>query len=135
MALLSTTDLEGMLVAIGGVPIAAGAISGTGVYRKNHQMIFNEEVIILEHSVRTRTDQFGHLGYGSYLAVFDANGSNGVSFKVTKEPMQINRGQVCIIELIKVAAAVAPRLSRLLRTGSGLTLRTGAGRALQTQPY
>ena len=104
MPLLSAADLQGMFAAVGGVPIAAGAISGVGVYKKNHEMIFDEGAVILEHSLRARSDQFGHLEYGDSLVVFDLNGANGVSFKVKQEPMRINDGQVCIIELAKVDA-------------------------------
>ena len=104
MPLLSATDLQGMLEAVGGVPITAGAISGVGVYKKNHEMIFEDNMMILEHAVRATTDQFGHLDYGDSLVVFDANGSNGVTFKVDKKPMQINDGMVCMIGLAKVDA-------------------------------
>ena len=104
MPLLSATDLQGMFEAVGGVPITAGAISGVGVYKKNHEFIFDKGALILEHSLRAISDQFGHLEYGDSLIVFDANGANGVSFKVKEEPIQINDGQVCIIELAKVDA-------------------------------
>jgi hypothetical protein len=93
-----------MLEAVGGVPITAGAISGVGVYKKNHKIIFDEDAVILEHSLRARSDQFGHLKYGDSLVVFDANAANGVFFKVKQEPMQINSGQDCIIELARVDA-------------------------------
>jgi len=132
--LLSATDLQGMFEAVGGVPITAGAISGVGVYKKNHEMIFEDNVMILEHAVRATTDQFGHLDYGDSLVVFDANGSNGATFKVDKKPMQINDGMVCMIGLVVSTAIAIPLVSRLLRTGSGQLLVTGSGRSLQTQP-
>jgi len=132
--LISATDLQGMLEAVGGVPITAGAISGVGVYKKNHKIIFDEDAVILEHSLRARSDQFGHLKYGDSLVVFDANAANGVFFKVKQEPMQINSGQDCIIELARTATISIPLISRLLRTGSGQLLVTGSGRSLQTQP-
>jgi hypothetical protein len=132
--LISATDLQGMLEAVGGVPITAGAISGVGVYKKNHKIIFDEDAVILEHSLRARSDQFGHLKYGDSLVVFDANAANGVFFKVKQEPMQINSGQDCIIELARTTAISIPLVSRLLRTGSGQLLVTGSGRSLQTQP-
>lgn len=135
MPLLSVTDLQGMFEAVGGVPITAGAISGVGVYKKDHQMIFEDNLMILEHAVRATTDQFGHLDYGDSLVVFDANGSNGVTFKVDKKPMQINDGMVCMIGLVMSTAISIPLISRLLRTGSGQLLVTGSGRSLQTQPF
>ena len=135
MPLLSATDLQGMFEAVGGVPITAGAISGVGVYKKNHEMIFEDNMMILEHAVRATTDQFGHLDYGDSLVVFDANGSNGVTFKVDKKPMQINDGMVCMIGLVMSTAISIPLVSRLLRTGSGQLLVTGSGRSLQTQPF
>ncbi len=134
MPLISATDLQGMLEAVGGVPITAGAISGVGVYKKNHKIIFDEDAVILEHSLRARSDQFGHLKYGDSLVVFDANAANGVFFKVKQEPMQINSGQDCIIELARTTAIAIPLVSRILRTGSGQLLVTGSGRSLQTQP-
>ena len=134
MPLISATDLQGMLEAVSGVPITAGAISGVGVYKKNHELIFEDNMMILEHAVRATTDQFGHLDYGDSLVVFDANGSNGVTFKVDKKPMQINDGMVCMIGLVMSTAIAVPLVSRLLRTGSGQLLVTGSGRSLQTQP-
>ena len=104
MPLLSATDLQGMFEAVGGVPIAAGAIFGTGVYKKNHEIIFDENRIVLEHSVRTLTNQFGHLNYNDPLTVFDSNGLNGVYFKVERLPILLNDGEVCVIPLARVDA-------------------------------
>jgi hypothetical protein len=93
-----------MFEAVDGVPIMAGAISGTGVYKKNHEVIFDENRIVLEHSVRTLTDQFGHLNYNDLLTVFDSNGLNGVYFKVERLPILLNDGDVCVIPLARVDA-------------------------------
>jgi hypothetical protein len=117
-------DLDGF-----GVPVTAGAVSGVGILDVNSELIFNEEVNVIEYMLTVATTLFGNIGYGSTVIV------DGQTYKAATAPMRFDGGALCRIELIKVAAAVAPRLSRLLRTGSGLTLRTGAGRALQTQPY
>jgi hypothetical protein len=117
-------DLDGF-----GVPVTAGAVSGAGILDKNAELIINGEIDVVDYLLTVSTALFGNLGYGSTLVI------DGQTYKAETVPRVFDDGLLCRIPLIKVAAAVAPRLSRLLRTGSGLTLRTGAGRALQTQPY
>jgi hypothetical protein len=117
-------DLDGF-----GVPVTAGAVSGVGILDKNAELIINGEIDVVDYLLIVSTALFGNLGYGSTLVV------DGQTYKAERVPGEFDDGVFCRIPLIKVPAAVAPRLSRLLRTGSGLTLRTGGGRALQTQPY
>jgi len=117
-------DLDGF-----GVPVTAGAVSGVGILDVNSELIFGGEINTIDYLLTVSTALFGNLGYGSTLVV------DGQTYKAETAPMSFDDGLLCRSPLSKVAAAVAPRLSRLLRTGSGLTLRSGDGRALQTQPY
>jgi hypothetical protein len=59
---------------------------------------------------------------------------DGASYKVETQPQRFDDGAFCRVPLVKSAAVAIPLLSKLLRTGSGMVLRSGAGRALQTQP-
>jgi hypothetical protein len=111
-----------------GVPVVAGAVSGVGILDQNSELILGGEITIIDYLLTVPTSTFGNLGYGDAITV------NGTSYKVETQPQRFDDGTFCRVPLIKSAAVAIPLLSRLLRTGSGMVLRSGAGRALQTQP-
>ena len=124
-----TEDLSVFLDLNGfGVPVVAGAVSGVGILDQNSELILSGEITIIDYLLTVPTATFGSLGYGDAITV------DGVSYKVETQPQRFDDGTFCRVPLVKSAAVAIPLLSRLLRTGSGMVLRSGAGRALQTQP-
>ena len=124
-----TEDLSVFLDLNGfGVPVVAGAVSGVGILDQNSELILGGEITIIDYLLTVPTATFGSLGYGDAITV------DGVSYKVETQPQRFDDGTFCRVPLIKSAAVAIPLLSRLLRTGSGMVLRSGAGQALQTQP-
>ena len=113
---------------LGGVSVVAGAVSGRGFLAQNVEVFFEGAVEIIEYVLTAPTEAFGSLAYGQAITVA------GDAYKVLKQPGTFDTGEWCRIQLIKVAAVAAPRASRVFRTGSGLVLRSGAGRSLQAQP-
>jgi hypothetical protein len=116
-------DLNGF-----GVPVVAGAVSGVGILDQNSELILGGEITIIDYLLTVPTATFGSLGYGDAITV------DGVSYKCETQPQRFDDGTFCRVPLVRSAAVAIPLLSRLLRTGSGMVLRSGAGRALQTQP-
>jgi hypothetical protein len=124
-----TEDLSVFLDLNGfGVPVTAGAVSGVGILDQNSEIILGGEVTIIDYLLTVPTATFGSLGFGDAITV------DGQSYKVETQPQRFDDGTFCRVPLMKSAAVAIPLLSRLLRTGSGMVLRSGAGRALQTQP-
>ena len=113
---------------LGSVGVVAGAASGRGFLKLNSEVILGGEVTVIDYMLEALTAEFGSLGYGQTITV------GGESYKVEMQPHRIDPGTWCRIPLMKVAAAVAPRASRVFRTGAGLVLRSGAGGSLQAQP-
>ena len=124
-----TVDLSVFLDLNGfGVPVVAGAVSGVGILDQNSELILGGEITIIDYLLTVPTATFGSLGYGDAITV------DGASYTVETQPQRFDDGTFCRVPLIKSAAVAIPLLSRLLRTGSGMVLRSGAGQALQTQP-
>jgi hypothetical protein len=124
-----TEDLSVFLDLNGfGVPVVAGAVSGVGIFDKGGELVLNGQAVDVDYLLTVPTSTFGSLGYGDAITV------DGQAYKVEYQPMEFDDGTFCRVPLIKSAAVAIPLLSRLLRTGSGMVLRSGAGQALQTQP-
>jgi hypothetical protein len=124
-----TEDLSVFLDLNGfGVPVVAGAVSGVGILDQNSELILGGEITIIDYLLTVPTATFGSLGYGDAITV------DGVSYKCETQPQRFDDGTFCRVPLVRSVAVAIPLLSRLLRTGSGMVLRSGAGRALQTQP-
>jgi hypothetical protein len=113
---------------LGSVSVVAGAASGRGFLKMNSEVILGREVIVIDYMLEALTADFGNLAYGQTITV------GGESYKVEMQPQRIDPGAWCRIPLMKVAAVVIPLAGRTFRTGSGLVLRSGAGRSLQAQP-
>jgi hypothetical protein len=113
---------------LGSVSVVAGAASGRGFLAQNGELILNGQAVDVDYLLTVPTSTFGSLGHGNAITV------DGQAYKVEYQPMPFGEGEFCRVPLIKSAAAIIPRASRAFRTGSGMVLRSGAGRALQTQP-
>jgi hypothetical protein len=113
---------------LGSVSVVAGAASGRGFLAQNGELILNGQAVDVDYLLTVPTATFGNLGHGNAITV------DGQTYKVEYQPMPFGEGEFCRVPLIKSAAVAIPLLSRLLRTGSGMVLRSGAGQALQTQP-
>lgn len=113
---------------LGSVSVVAGAASGRGFLKLNSEIILGREVIVIDYMLEALTAEFGSLGYGQAITV------GGESYKVEMQPQRFDTGMWCRIPLMKVTAAANPLTSRILRTGSGLVLRSGAGQTLRAQP-
>ena len=95
----------------------------------NSEVVLGGEVTVIDYMLEALTADFGNLVYGQSITV------GGESYKVEMQPQRFDTGMWCRIPLMKVkTAAVIPLAGRILRTGSGLVLRSGAGRSLQAQP-
>lgn len=126
---MAIDDLDDFLdLDMGAVPVIAGAVTGLGYLDLNSEIIFDGGATIIDYLLTAKTSQFGGLQYGSSITV------DGQSFRVEMQPQRFDDGGFCKIPLVKIAAVVAPLVSRLLRTGSGMILTTSSGRSLQTQP-
>jgi hypothetical protein len=117
-------DLDGF-----GVPVAAGAVSGVGILSLESELGVGGEITFIGCTVTVPTATFGGLSNGNAIAV------DGVSYKVAMQPQRFDGGAFCRVPLIpSTTAVVIPLAGRTFRTGSGLVLRSGAGRSLQAQP-
>ena len=116
-------DLDGF-----GVPVIAGAVSGVGILDINSELILGGEINVIDYLLTVPTATFGSLGYGSTVIV------DGQTYKAETAPMRFDDGAFCRVALMKVKAIVIPLAGRTFRTGSGMVLRSGAGRSLQAQP-
>ena len=87
-----------------GVSFIAGAISGMCLKDMPGMNILGDQVILIDHQVLVRTDEFGDLLYGNNVEV------NGVAFIVKDAPMPVDDGAFSVITLEKAADPIPPTL-------------------------
>jgi len=78
-----------------GVPVTAGAVSGTGILDQNSELILGGDVVMIDYLLTILTSQFGNLAYGDSITI------DGASYKVEHEPMRVDDGTFCRIPLMK----------------------------------
>ena len=85
-----------------GVPVTAGAVSGTGILDQNSELILGGDVVMIDYLLTILTNEFGNLSYGDSIAI------DGVYYKVEHEPMRVDDGTFSRIPLMKIAANQVP---------------------------
>jgi hypothetical protein len=123
-----TEDLSVFLDLNGfGVPVVAGAVSGVGILDANVELFYDGGSKFIDYMLTASHEIFGNVSRGESITV------DGKNYKVLETPDPYDDEAFCRIHLKKITAAAVPLVSRIFRTGSGMVLRSGAGRALQTQ--
>ena len=78
-----------------GVPVAAGAVSGTGILDLNSEIILGGEAVMIDYLLTVPTALFGSLGYGDVVTV------DGISYKAESQPLRFDDGAFCRVPLVK----------------------------------
>jgi hypothetical protein len=109
---------------LGGVPFVWGAVSASGIFEQNSQLILDDQVISLEYAVHNLpTALFGGLKYNDAVTV------DGQSYTV-REPMVTGDGRYMMVTLSKVDGAVITGTA--ITTLGSLKITTLDGRYLVT---
>jgi hypothetical protein len=85
-----------------GVPVTAGAFSGTGILDQNSELILGGDVVMIDYLLTILTNQFGNLAYGDTIAI------DGTYYKVEHEPMRFDDGTFSKVPLMKLTANEVP---------------------------
>jgi hypothetical protein len=109
---------------LGGVPFVWGAVSASGIFEQNSQLILDDQVISLEYAVHNLpTALFGGLKYNDAVTV------DGQSYTV-REPMVTGDGRYMMVTLSKVDGPVIAGTA--ITTLGSLKITTLDGRYLVT---
>jgi hypothetical protein len=78
---------------LGRVSVVAGAVTTTGMFDRQSELILDDQVISVENALTVKTSELGTLSYGQAIVV------GGVNYTVRQEPMRIGDGMLCVVPL------------------------------------
>ena len=107
---------------LGGVSVTAGAVSGTGQFDVNSELVMGGQVVSVAYALSCATALFGSLQYGDLITV------DGATYRVQHEPLRIGDGADCVVPLELEDPLPTPSGSSYLVTQAGeyLTSTNGA---------
>lgn len=88
------TEDPSIFLADFGVPVVAGAVSGTGILDLNSEIILGGEAVMIDYLLTVPTATFGGLSYGDGITV------NGTNYKVESQPLRFDDGTFCRVPLV-----------------------------------
>jgi len=84
---------------LGRVSVVAGAVTTTGMFDQNSELVLDGQVVSVENALTIRTSELGGLGYGELVTV------DGEAYRVRSEPMRMADGLLSVMSLERVSGA------------------------------
>lgn len=84
---------------LGRVSVVAGAVTTTGMFDQQSELVLDGQVVSVENALTIRTSELGSLGYGALVTV------DGEAYRVRSEPIRMADGLLSVMSLERVSDA------------------------------